>query len=99
MSKPSIRRVIRRAARFAIASGGICLVLSLTATQADAARGSEPPVLSGLTTVVGSLVNTVTEPVTSVVPAVAQALAPTDQATPTPSASGASRSSTSSGRQ
>lgn len=94
MSKPNTRRVILRAARFAIASGGICLLLSLPAKQAQAGTGGQPSLLSGLTGVIGSIVNSVTEPVTSTVPIVAQVPAPTNQATPTASASPASQSTT-----
>jgi hypothetical protein len=94
MSKPKTRRVILRAARFAIASGGICLLLSLPAKQAQAGTGGQPSLPSGLTGVIGSIVNSVTEPVTSTVPIVAQVPAPTNQATPTASASPASQSTT-----
>ena len=94
MSKPKTRRVILRAARFAIASGGICLLLSLPAKQAQAGTGGQPSLPSELTGVIGSIVNSVTEPVTSTVPIVAQVPAPTNQATPTASASPASQSRT-----
>ena len=48
MSKPNTRRVIPRAAWFAIASGGICLLLSLPAQQAHAAAG-RPAIAAGRT--------------------------------------------------
>ena len=91
MSKPNTRRVILRAARFAIVSGGICLLLSLPAKQAQAGTGGQPSLLTG---VIGSIVNSVTEPVTSTVPIVAQVPATTNQTTPTASASPASQSTT-----
>src|SRR5579859_6784081 len=56
MPNPNTRRAIRRAARLAIASGGICLLLSFPAQQARAATGGQPPLLSGLTGVLGSVV-------------------------------------------
>ena len=92
MSKPNTRRVILRAARFAIASGGICLLLSLPAEQAHAATGGQPSPLSGLTGVLGSIVSAITGPVASKPPAVAQAPAPTNQATPTAGTSPLSQS-------
>ncbi len=76
MSKPNTRRVIRRAARFAIASGGICLLLSLPAQRADAATGGQPSLLGGLTGVLGSLVSTVTGTVTGTASAAASAAVP-----------------------
>jgi len=60
MSKPRKRRVILRSARFAIACGGICLLLSFPAQQADAATLDQPSPLGGLTGVAGSAVGTVT---------------------------------------
>src|SRR5580698_5173168 len=87
MSKPHTRRVILRAARFGIASGGICLLLSFPAQQADAATGGQPSLLGGLTGVVGSIVGTVTGSVTGTAQAVASAPAPASQVTPTASGS------------
>jgi len=46
MSEPKTRRVILRTARFAMASGGICLLLSVPAQQADAATGGDPSLLA-----------------------------------------------------
>ena len=87
MSKPNTRRVILRAARFAIASGGICLLLSFPAQQAHAATGGQPSLLGGLTGVLGSIVSTVTGPVTGTASAVASAPVPANQVTPTASGS------------
>src|SRR5580698_7472581 len=77
MSKPNTRRVIPRVARFAIASGGVYVLLSLPAQQADAATGGP---LSGLTDVAGSIVTSATGSVTGSAPAVAQAQAAANQA-------------------
>ena len=52
MSKPNTRRVILRVTRFAITTGGICLLLSFPAEQADAATVGQPSLLSGLTSTV-----------------------------------------------
>ena len=71
MLKPSNRRVILRAARFALASGGICLLLSLPAEQANAATGGQPSLLSGLGSDVSGVVQTLTAPVTGVLGSVA----------------------------
>ena len=77
MSKPNTPRVIPRVARFAIASGGVYVLLSLTAQQADAATGG---LLPGLTDVAGSIVTSATGSVTGSAPAVAQAPAAANQA-------------------
>jgi hypothetical protein len=66
MSKPNTRRVIPRVARFAIASGGVYMLLSLPAQQADAATGGP---LSGLTDAAGSIVTSATGSVTGPAPA------------------------------
>ena len=91
MSKPKKCRVILQAARFAIASGGICLLLSVPAQQADAATGGQPSLLGGVTGVLGSIVSTVTGSVTGTAPAVASAPAPANQATSTASGSAPSQ--------
>lgn len=77
MSKPNTRRVIPRVARFAIASGGVYMLLSLPAQEADAATGGP---LSGLTDAAGSIVTSATGSVTGPAPAVAQAPAAANQA-------------------
>jgi hypothetical protein len=101
MSNRNTRRVIRQAARFAVASGGICLFLSLPAKQAQAATGGQPSLLSGLTSgvsdvvqavtgpvtgVLGSVVNSGSEPVTGTASAATQAPTSGNQVTPTASA-------------
>src|ERR1700758_5110483 len=107
MSKPNTHRVILRVARFGMAGGGICLLLSLPAQQADAATVSQPSLLSGLTSgvssgiqavtdpvtnVLGSVVSSVAKPVSSAAPAAVQAAVPTSQAASAASASRASQS-------
>src|ERR1700744_3765663 len=77
MSKPNTRRVIPRVARFAIASGGVYVLLSLPAQQADAATGGP---LSGLTDVAGSIATSATGSVTGSAAAVAQAPAAANHA-------------------
>ena len=99
MSKPNTRRVIPRAARFAIASGGISLLLSFPAQQARAATGGQPPLLSGLTGDLGSIVSTVTGSVTGTATAVASAAVPANQVTPTASGSPPSQPAAPSGGQ
>src|SRR6201982_1672906 len=96
MSKPNKRRVAPRVAGFAITTGGICLLLSLPAEQANAATVGQPSLLFGLTSTVsgviqvvtdpvtgtlGSVVNSVTEPPASTAPTVTQAPVAGDQAT------------------
>src|ERR1700733_4634499 len=99
MSKPNRRRVILRAARLALASGGICLLLTFPAQQAHAATGGQPPLLGGLTGVVGSIVSTVTGSVTGTVKAAASAPVPASQVTPTASGSPPSQPAAPSGGQ
>src|SRR6185437_13885127 len=67
MSKPNTRRVVRRVAPITIAGCGICLLLSMSAGQADAATAGQPSLLSGLTSGVSSGLQSVTDPVTGAV--------------------------------
>lgn len=64
MTKPNTRRAVARAACIATGTGGICLLLSLSATQAYAATGDQPSALSGLTSTVSGVLQAVTDPVT-----------------------------------
>ena len=89
MSKPNTRRVvlrILRAARFAIAGGGIWLFLALLAQPAHAATDSQPSTLSGVTSGVSGVLQTVTDPVTSALGSVVNTLL-SPQTSSTPAAS------------
>ena len=63
ISKPNTHRAVVRAARITTGTGGICLLLSLPATQAYAATGDQPSPLSGLTSTVSGVVQAATDPV------------------------------------
>jgi len=74
MSKPNTRRTVVRAARIATGTGGICLLLSLPATQAYAAAGDQPSPISGLTSTVSGVVQAATDPVTGALGAIANSV-------------------------
>jgi len=74
MSKPNTRRTVVRAVRIATGTGGICLLLSLPATQAYAATGDQPSPISGLTSTVSGVVQAATDPVTGALGAIANSV-------------------------